>query len=334
MRPRQIPPFILTAFLFGLAMVVAGEAIPASDKPGRISFGVFGDLPYNAAEEKFFPELIEEINQERELDFVVHVGDFKDGGFTRCSDQVFQRAKAWLELFRYPVIYTPGDNEWTDCHRPGLGKYDPLERLDRLRQIFFQEERSLGQRSLPLTRQSTDPAYAEFRENARWIMEEVVFATLHVVGSNNNLGRTAEGDAEHRRRMTATLSWMKEAFAVARLQGMRAVVLILHANPQFEKKPGLKSGFHTFLAELETQSREFQKPVLLIHGDTHTFRVDQPLRENSHGPPAENLTRLETFGSPTMDWVKVTIDPGAAPRFKIEPARFGRKSRRERREPS
>ena len=315
----KVRPLIL-ALLWFLMTGATGPLSPSEKRPGVVSLGVFGDLPYTAAEEATFPELIQEMNQDRELDFVIHVGDFKDGGFTRCSDPVFQRAKAWFDLFQHPLIYTPGDNEWTDCHRLGLGKYDPLERLARLRQIFFEGEQSLGQRPLPIVRQSGDPAYTEFRENARWIMEGVVFATLHVVGSNNDLGRTAKGDAAHRRRMTATLSWMKDAFALARTQGMGAVVLMMQANPKFDEKPARRTGYNAFLSELEAEAREFKKPVLLVHGDTHTFRVDRPFNGKQNGRPVENLTRLETFGSPHVGWVKVTIDPGAAAPFKIEPA--------------
>ena len=320
----------MVAALLWCLMVLgtAGPLSPSEKEPRPVAFGVVGDLPYNAAEESLFPQLIEEMSQNRDLDFVVHVGDFKNGGLTQCSDQVFRRAKAWFDRSEHPLIYTPGDNEWTDCHRLGLGGYDPLERLARLREIFFQNEQSLGQKPLPLARQSRDPAYAEFRENARWTVEEVVFATLHVVGSNNNLGRTAEGDAEHHRRMAATLAWIREAFALARTRGMRAVVLILHADPLFQEKPERRTGFNALLSELEAQAREFQKPVLLIHGDTHRFRMDQPLRG------AKNLTRLETFGNPYMDWVKVTIDPRAILPFKIEPARFGKKSSRSAPDPS
>lgn len=312
-------------FLCGLIILGAWEAFAASEEPGRVTFGIFGDLPYNAAEEAVFPQLIEEMNRDRDLDFVVHVGDFKDGGFTRCSDAVFRRARTWLDLSTHPLIYTPGDNEWTDCHRLGLGGYDSLERLARLREIFFENEQSLGQRALPLARQSKDPVYAEFRENARWVIEGVVFATLHVVGSNNNLGRAANGDAEHRKRMTATLSWMKDAFALARTKGMGALVLIMHADPKFDEKPGQRTGFNLFLSELEAGARELKKPVLLVHGDGHTFRVDRPFDGKTNGRPVENLTRLETFGSPHVGWVKVTVAPAAVAPFRFEPAGFEKK---------
>src|SRR5262249_61170752 len=100
------------------------------------------------------------------------------------------------------------------CHLAAPGLY-PLERLTKLRQVFFQGDQSLGQRSIPLRRQSTDPQYAQFRENVRWTSGEVLFVTLHLVGSNNNLGRTREGDAEYAERHGANVVWLQQAFAEA-----------------------------------------------------------------------------------------------------------------------
>lgn len=291
------------------------------DPPRRVSFALFGDLPYSAAEEARFPALIDDMNRDQELDFVVHVGDFKNGDRTPCSDEVFLRAKRRFDLSRHPLIYTPGDNEWTDCHRIGLGRYDPQERLTKLREIFFQGEQSLGQKTLPLIRQSKGPAHAAFRENARWTAANVLFTTLHIVGSNNNLGRTPEGDREHRLRMAATIEWMKEAFAVAGAQNTDGVALIMHANPGFEKSAAERTGFNAFLTELEAQALAFKKPVLLAHGDTHTFRIDKPPLGMTDKRPLENFTRVETFGSPDIHWVKVVIDRRDPGLFTIEPRR-------------
>ena len=91
----------------------------------------------------------------------------------------------------HPLIYTPGDNEWTDCHdAQGTKGGNPLERLARLRSLFFADEQSLGRRKVTLTRQSrsSDPVFAKYRENVRWDHGGVTFVTIHVVGSNNGLG--------------------------------------------------------------------------------------------------------------------------------------------------
>jgi hypothetical protein len=48
--------------------------------------------------------------------------------------------------------------------------------------------------------------------------------------------------------------------------------------------------------------------VLLVHGDTHWQRVDQPLRHPVTKLPVANFTRAETFGYPFMGWVEVIVD--------------------------
>lgn len=312
-RLRICCPLALVFLWIGVA-----ELWP-QDPPRIVSFGLFGDLPYSAAEEAKFPLLIDDMNRDHDLDFVVHVGDFKNGDSTPCSDEVFLRAKRWFDLSRHPLIYTPGDNEWTDCHRPGLGRYDPLERLTKLREVFFQSEQSLGQKTISLIRQSKVSAHVAFRENARWTAGNVLFITLHIVGSNNNLGHTAKADREHEQRMAATIQWMKEAFAIASAQKIDGVVLIMHADPGFETRAGDRTGFNAFLAELEAQVMAFKKPVLLAHGDTHMFRVDKPRLSMTDKRIVENFTRVETFGSPDIHWVKVTIHRGDPSLFRIEP---------------
>lgn len=47
----------------------------------------------------------------------------------------------------------------------------------------------------------------------------------------------------------------------------------------------------------------------LIHGDTHRYRLDHPLLEPATQKPGERFTRIESFGSPSVDWVRVSVDP-------------------------
>ena len=121
-----------------------------------------------------------------------------------------------FQTSKHPFVVTPGDNEWTDCHKRKVNPFDPLERLAKVREVFFQGDQSLGQRTLTLTQQSNDPKYPKYRENARWIYGDIIFVTLHIVGSNNNLGRTREMDTEYAERNEANLAWMKEAVDLAK----------------------------------------------------------------------------------------------------------------------
>ena len=108
-----------------------------------------GDTPYSDAEEAQLRPMIQRMNAER-LAFVVHVGDIISGRGD-CSDRAFAHAKSIFDAFAHPFILTPGDNEWTDCHRGG---FDPLQSLERIRTLFHSGDRSIGRRTIPLIRQS------------------------------------------------------------------------------------------------------------------------------------------------------------------------------------
>ena len=96
-----------------------------------------GDMPYGDRATTYprFRTLIEQINA-RKPAFTIHVGDFKSGS-SPCTDTMFKEQLDFLNTFEAPLIYTPGDNEWTDCHRDAVGKFDVLECLAKLRAMFF-----------------------------------------------------------------------------------------------------------------------------------------------------------------------------------------------------
>lgn len=291
-----------------LWLALALFALPSlAQTPARFAFAIVGDAPYNALEEREFARELEEINQQ-DLAFVVHVGDIK-GGISPCTDALFARRLQQFESVQHPFIYVPGDNEWTDCHRSGA---DPLERLAKLRELFYAGDESLGARKFELERQSTDPRYAEYRENVRWRYGGMLFIGLNVPGSNNNLGRTAQMDAEYARRSAANAAWLNQGFALAKKNGAAAVFIVMQADPHFEggfRRPrGAPDGYAALRQELLAHTRAFAKPVILIHGDTHRYRFDHPLVDPATQQPVENFTRIESFGSPLVDWIRVGVD--------------------------
>lgn len=313
------------------------DIIQAKNQGAKLEFAVIGDMPYNATQKKQFANLIKDINK-ADLDFVIHAGDYWfDGiawkkttkGLPPCSDETYKDRFNLAKKFEHPFIITPGDNDWTDCHRAKPRTYDPLDRLTKLRKMFFQGEHSLGKSTMQLTRQSKNAEYAKFRENVRWTYGDVMFVTLHMVGSNNNLGRTPQMDAEYDERNAANLAWMDEAFELAKRNGNKAIMIISQANPRFETTwtpkvqkrymlAGLKikppkerraTGFDEFIEALEEHTLAFGKPVAYVHGDTHTFRIDKPLLGSTSRRMIENFTRVETYGFPDTHWIRVTIDP-------------------------
>jgi hypothetical protein len=283
-------------------------------QPAAFSFGAIGDQQYGPAGEAKWPALAQSINDAAgSLKFVVHAGDIKSGS-TLCTDALYEDRLRAFNGLQLPLILTPGDNEWTDCHRENNGSYDPLDRLALLRRTFFSTNESLGARKIPVFRQSEDPRYTLYRENAIWTEGNVVFATLHIVGSNNNLGRTPQQDVEYAARNTANLNWLHTAFSLARDGGFAGVVLTLQADPPFPRgldgtvlKPD--TGFLDFIYNLEIEGIVFGKPVLVINGDTHTFKIDKPMISSRNNTVIENIYRLEVPGSSDAHWVRVSVNP-------------------------
>ena len=283
-------------------LLAGASACRSPQPPAEWSFGIIGDLPYAPVEEPQFENLIDAMNRE-DLAFVIHVGDLK-GQNDPCGDDIYHRRLEQFNRFSHPFIFVPGDNEWTDCHKPETPS-DPLERLAFLRKVLYPSDRTLGQTPFELERQSSSPAFASFRENSRWSRSGVLFATLHVVGSNDGFGRWPEGDREHAQRGAANRAWMEAAFRLAAQDRYRALMLVIHGNPRFDRPPGDpgRSGFEDFLGSLEAETLAFSKPVVLVHGDTHYFRIDKPLRNTQTRRRIVHLTRVESFGVPDVHWV-------------------------------
>lgn len=298
-----------------------GPPDPAPAPEGTFSFAALGDCPYYPWEELQFRLVLDSLD-EHDLAWVLHVGDI----FWRpCSEANYRKSLEHMNGIGHPVVYTPGDNEWTDCWEPGSGEYAPLTRLEKIREIFFASPRqSLGGVSLPLTTQADDAVYSDFVENARWTHENIVFATVHMVGTWNGKarfpGRTAEDDGYAERRTEAASAWIRETFAEAGTIEADAVVLAFHANPGFEEPVDdpYRRTYEPFLTALEEETEAFGKPVLIIQGDDHEYLVDQPLHRRTTGNLLENLTRLQVPGSPRVGWVRVTVTPGTPPRFDFE----------------
>jgi hypothetical protein len=300
-----LTPFFLAALLTGCAVrPPSGEAFV---------FGVMGDTPYNDREEAHFVKMLERMDGEP-LAFIVHVGDIKSGG-SPCTDALFAKRRAQLDRSKHAIVYTPGDNEWTDCRRKGARAVDPLERLAKLREVFFADRWSLGVERIETRVQDDRVApCGAYPENRAWMRGRIRFVTLNIPGSNNNVGFDKASDDEAACRNDANRRWLERAVAESEGADTRALVVAIQANPWFTKKPVYKA----FLAQVEDSARRLHKPLLFVHGDTHTYRVDTPFKDAS-GEPIANLTRLETYGSPFVGWVKVTVDPERPDVFTFEP---------------
>lgn len=274
--------------------------------------GLIGDVPYSDDERRELPRLLEKM-ADKKLDFIAHIGDFKHGK-DRCDDSLFADRYRLFNASRVPFVFTPGDNEWTDCGRLSNGAYDPQERLNKLRSLFWKDNQSLGQKKFSLERQP-----GAYREHARFRLGPVLFVSLNIPGGNNNFGTTEVASPEFLARNPAVLAWIRENFALARRENLAGIVLLFQANPGFKRfAQGIPhNGYRDFLTLLDQETSAFPGQVLVVHGDSHHNRIDHPLRDRK-GKRLKRFSRIETFGYPMMGWTQVTIDSESGKLFSFE----------------
>jgi hypothetical protein len=313
----------LIYFLAIIAAQIGGGVHDVKAKSGPaapFTIVAMGDAPYTDIFDFIrFSGLIYTINTLGPT-FTVHVGDFKSGG-GRCTDRRLTMIKGYFNDFKSALIYTPGDNEWTDCHRLTAGGWDPLDRLDLLRRHYFAKPMGLGQAPIPLIRQSDVGPFKKYVENARWDHGGVGFLTAHVVGSYNNAEqRNVAARKEFAERDKASSTWISDGFAWARKSGKKGLVIFIHADPLRGRDHNRKVGrpFKRTISALTKGALDFKKPVLLVHGDFHKYKLDKPFTDGA-GKRIENLTRLEVQGAPEVWATRITIDPGSATLFDIAP---------------
>lgn len=306
------------------------------------TIALFGDMPYNALGKQQYPNLLADINHS-DVAFSVFDGDLKAGGDGPCTDDnLYTPALKAFATLKRPLVWVPGDNDWTDCWgRYGAGTSapgadDPIERLQHERNLFAATDFSLGQQKLRLTRQSSAGGqYAQYSENVRWKYGPVVFIGVNVQGSNDNYpyagvdGETrpqAEIDrqrAEETARKAAVLAWLKQGFDYAKQTRAAGVMIIWQADPNFNNEQHLADtrswdAYPDYVSALQAHALAFPGQVALVHGDAHYFKVDRPLSGPKGGVVA-NFTRVETFGARNTHWVSATIDPNNPNLFVFEP---------------
>ncbi|WP_245276217.1 hypothetical protein [Methylocapsa aurea] len=292
------------------------------------------------------PLLINSVNADPAVSRVIHVGDIHSGSLACTSAGILPPISAsnpgWnqqiyfqFQQFKSPVVYTPGDNEWTDCHKAKEFKSgDPLKELASVRSLFFARPgKTLGLEEKSVWSQAIDfdpafPADAQFVENVIWEDEKVVFATLNMPGSNNDALPWTNGfenpslqAKEVADRTAADIRWLKAAFNLAISRRAKAVVIALQADMWdpaaiVQGGDGL-NGYTPFVQQLANLSIQFGRPVLLLNGDSHVFGTDHPLANPSsaiglihHTQPVANLTRITVQGSTNKpaEWLRLTID--------------------------
>jgi hypothetical protein len=363
---RKVVWVVLVLAVAGFAVgIAAGGNAKTNNKTFEYAIGLWGDLPYSDTQAQTgVPNIVADMNSQ-DIQFSIHDGDLKAGrGIagsvtpTTCQSattpNIYSQGLGYFDALDKPAIFTPGDNDWTDCDRNENGHFNELERLQFERGFFFSSDQSLGKRTMTMEVQSTPSCLGTTSstgsptfetpcvENRRWTFHDITYATVNVQGTCNNLCSSGAGDlggdpAEYAARNAADLQWLQDTFDEASAKHSAGVMIVWQADPGFDtsgfqgapkrdpktlvEADGNPDGFHDILSKLRELTIAFQKPVVLVHGDSHYLLVDKPLLD-SGGRLVENFTRVETFGDNTftnpphpewdnnhVHWVKALIDP-------------------------
>jgi len=350
MRKRLLPLLLGTAFL-ATGFTAAAMENEAEDQMQSIA--VIGDSPYgvNDADTAQFnatPAFIKTINQDRDVSLVLHVGDIHSGKQT-CSFGYDKTIYDMWTAFEAPLVYTPGDNEWMDCHKAKEGSQPVLQNLGYVREIFFATPGKTigGDKTVMSQAQNFDARYpsdAQFVENVMWEQNGVVFISVNVPGGSNNgednwfnLDRTKPQTDEILKRTAAAQRWLDRGFALAQAHRARAVLIQLQADMWDLDGTATKdlhiANYRQYVDNIARNTAQFGKPVLLLNGDSHGFRSDNPLMQGApclsergatevacaedayeahpNGYQLRNFHRLVVHGSTDpMEWLKLQVKSG------------------------
>jgi hypothetical protein len=304
----------------------------ASPNQTTHTFALIGDQPYSVASEKVTTELLNTLNEDETVPWILHVGDIKGGGES-CSDELLNKRINQLLSIPKPIVLIPGDNEWADCHRSSNGGFRPLERLAYLRAKAFNPNSKLMPTGHPKQfKRAALQVQAGYPEHAMWAVSGTLFITLNITGSNNNLenpnsrnNSQKEVQVEYEQRMKAVKAWMAQGVQEFKQHSeLTELVVAMQGNPidgsgaSLSKSSWLGGvdGYKEFRDVLSNVAEQINRPVLLIHGDTHRLKWD----EHQLNPSRPNkINRLEGWGYPFLrQWVKVTIRSGADNPFGVE----------------
>ncbi len=346
------PRAILLSVVVALGLAVAAPAFGSNIHSGHehdhgtYTYAVYGDAPYgtsptDTSETDATPAFIHALNADKAVSTVLHVGDIHSGSqyCTQAYDQ--QIADLWAG-FADPMVYTPGDNEWTDCHKkkegggaynPATGQIDyvtdggnpvgysggnPVDNLALIRSIFFPRPGgTLGSGRLRVLSQAqvdnhAHPTDNQYVENVMWQRGGVLFVTVNVPGGSNNdadpwygaPAATPQQSTEAAHRTGAALRWLDRAFGTASHLHARAVAIVAQADmwDLDGKEASHLANYEPLVSSIATHTKAYRKPVLLLNGDSHIYRSDNPLKKASSCTGDESVCAYDDWNShPSYD---------------------------------
>ena len=396
-------PALVLALLTALGGCSVTGSKSVADQSSAFTLAVIGDVPYGTSptdtrQTIAHPRFVAAINADSDVSLVAHIGDIH-AGKQYCTQAYDQTIFEHWTAFKQPLVYTPGDNEWMDCHKAKEGggsfnkatgkidyvvdadgkfadyaKGDPIANLALIRSMFFATPGQTLGAPMQVHSQAVEfnpahPADKAFVENVWWEKSGILFVTVNIPGGSNNgtdpwYGAPAmspEQQSEVAARSAATLRWIDAAYNRAMSKGDIAMVILTQADmwDVDDAKTGLAhlSGYKQYLDKIAEASKAYGMPVLMIVGDSHTYRSDNPLVKGApcvieveSGKPAVScadsravamlaerqspsdvyLTQAHSYNVPNfhrivvhgetmpLEWLKLRIDPTVNNKHELE----------------
>ena len=274
MMRRTLFRSLLCAALAGAATAACAHEPPSKpSSKNRLDhrFGVIGHSFANGGGETVLERSLGK-TADPALAFVVATG--LKSSKEPCSDTLYERRRDMFDDARRPVVLMPAASDWAEC-RNGAGRLVSIERLNRLRELLYPEQNSLGARQLELARQSANAKFRSYAENAYWVVGNVLYATINLPSNNNHYRSEAGRNSEYEDRAVANRFWLKRLFGQARRNRYAGVVLfsegdvkILSEEPgllaRLGRGPGPQDGFASLRRQVVQLAGKYPGKVLLI----------------------------------------------------------------------
>ncbi|NYE61224.1 hypothetical protein FHW58_002431 [Duganella sp. 1224] len=320
----------LTVAAMALAAACVAQAAPASGASSAsaaassaaaargFTFGVIGHPLQHGRDEAALKRAIADVAQTSPA-FVVATGI--KAVTEPCSDKLYAQRRELLNESAAPMIVSLAGSDWSACLN-SAGRSNAIERLNRLREVFYVDSESLGGRHLQVTRLSASAKFRSYAENAHWEYGKVLFATINLPANNNHYRPEAGRNSEFEDRLVANRAWLHRLFTLAERQKMQGLVLFadgdagVTAEEGFSLLPSFQTrqdGFAEVRKQLRGMAEKYKGTVLLIDA--------QPLAPASpaaHAEPAIQWRGNVGHVTMTTDWAEVHVAPGAAPLFSIK----------------
>jgi hypothetical protein len=309
---------VLTALAALLALAPAA-AHAAPPKQRGFQFGVIGHAFQAEQDEAALRRAIADAAQ-ADPAFIVATG-IKAAG-EPCSDKLYAQRRALLDDSAQPIIVSLAGSDWSACLN-SAGRSNAIERLNRLRELFYGDGESLGARRIQLTRLSSTAKFRSYAENAHWEYGKVLFATVNLPANNNHYRPEAGRNSEYEDRLVANRAWLHRLFTLAARQKMHGLVLFsdgdvgLEADEGFSLLPSFQSkqdGFAEPRRQIKAMAEKFKGKVLLVDAHNNAAAATSAVATEAAIQWRGNVGHL-SLGAGR---VEVRVAPGTATLFSIK----------------